>query len=105
MEVKELKSQMEMLAKKLQLKDDETSSEQSCTSSGKDTSLSKNKKKKKINTSTKDAAQSCQELRKNGHFADGIYQVEHPTETKKMEAVSCKFIAANDSNLMVQVKK
>ncbi len=92
--MKELKSQMEMITKKL--KNDETS-EQSCTSSDKGTSLSK-KKKKKINTSTKDANQSCQDLRKNGHFADGIYQVEHPTETKKMEAVSCKFIAANDSN-------
>ena len=91
---------MEMLAKKLQLKDDETSSEQSCTSSGKDTSLSKKKKKttKKINISAKDATQSCQDLRKQGHFANGIYQVQHQTEIKKVEAVSCKFIAANNSN-------
>jgi len=90
---------MEMLTKKLQ--DDDTSSEQSCTSPGKDTSLSKKKNKrtkKKINTSGKDATQFCQDLRKEGHFANGIYQVEHPTETKKIEAVSCEFIAANNSN-------
>lgn len=96
-EMKELKSQMEMLTKKL--KQDEKSSEQSCTASGKDTSLSKNKKKKKkIITSTKDAKQSCEELRKKGHFANGFYQVEHQTETKKVEVVSCEFIAANNSN-------
>ena len=73
--MKELTSKVEMLTNKLKSKTDETS-EQSCTSSGKETSLSK-KKKKKINTSTKDATQSCQELRKQGHFANGIYHVEH----------------------------
>jgi len=89
---------VEMLTNKLKSKTDKTS-EQSCTSSGKESSLSKKKKKeKKINTSTKDATQSCQELRKQGPFANGIYHVEHQAETKQIEAVLCAFKAANDSN-------
>ena len=85
-----------MLTNKLKSKTDEAS-EQSCTSSGKTTSLSKKKKKTK-NTFAKDATQVCQELRKQGHFANGIYQVEHQAETKQIEAVLCEFKAANDSN-------
>ena len=78
--MKELKSQVEILTIKLQSKYNEPSSnKQRCTSSGsKDNSFSK------TYTSTKDATKSCQELYKNGHYSNGIYQVPHPTEIKKL---------------------
>lgn len=93
--MKELKSLVDTLTKYLEMKQDETFSEQSCTSSSKKNSP---RKKRQKNSSTKDAKQFCQELKKQGHFADGVYQVPHPTETKKIETISCEFTAANDSN-------
>lgn len=94
-----LQSQVGTFTKKLQLKLDDTA-KQSCTSSGKERSLSR---KKRQGSSTEDATQSCQELRKKGHFADGIYHVAHPSETNKIEAVSCEFIAANNGKLFLNV--
>jgi len=92
-DVIKLKSKVGKLTTKLQSKADETS-EQNCISSGKENTISK---KKRQSTSTKDAQESCKELRTKGHFANGIYQVEDPTNTKKIEAVSCQFNGAGNS--------
>jgi len=95
----QLQSQVETLTKKLQSKHDETA-EPSCTSSSKEKSLSR---KKRQGSSTEDATQSCKELRKKGHFADGVYHVAHPTEPNKIEAVSCEFIAANNGKILLNI--
>lgn len=92
-DVRKLKSKVGKLTKKLQSKHDETS-EQNCMSSGKENTISR---KKRQNFSTKNAQESCKELRTKGHFANGIYQVDDPTNPKKMEAVSCQFNGAGNS--------
>lgn len=96
--VKELKSQVEELTKKLKSKHEETS-DSNCSSPKQQNTISR---KKSQNKSTKDAQLSCEDLRKRGHFADGIYLVEHPMESKKTQAVYCQFKGAGNSKIQTR---
>jgi len=56
--------------------------------------------------STKDAKQFCIDLRNEGHFANGIYLVaSDPTEPKKIQAISCEFAAADNSNKLTVLRR
>jgi len=50
--------------------------------------------------STKIAKQSFVYLRNEGHLANGIFLVasDDPTELRKIQAISCGFAAADNSN-------
>ncbi len=70
----------------------------SCPSQTKEKSITSSRIIRK--SSTKDAKQSCVDLRNVGHFANEIYLVDSdPTEPKNIQAISCEFAAADKSKL------
>jgi len=99
--VKQLKLQVEKLEELHTSKQEDAS----CPSQQKEKVITSSKMIRKV--ASKNAKQSCVNLRNEGHFANGIYLVasDDPKELKKIQAISCEFTAADNSNKLNCIKK
>ncbi len=102
---KKLKLKVGSLEKMVKSKEKETCEEveSNISSPMKKRSLpSKQKSQKPSNKNTKMLTNplptTCKELRKRGHFADGIYLLADPG-TNQIRAYSCEFLSAVDSKI------
>lgn len=108
-ENEELKSQLSQQAERILLLEKEISGLTSAAVPPKPTD-SCTKKVNKVPSENKNKKAlgllptSCDELRKSGHFANGVYLVMNE-ETKKIDAVFCQFLGAKQSTIQIYVNK
>lgn len=97
--------QLNMKAEKLEELHTPKQEDTSCPSQQKEKGITSSKMIPKM--STKIAKQSCVYVSNEGHFANGIFLVasDDPTDLKKIQAISCEFAAADNSNKLTALRR